>query len=121
MEKAELQHADYVHAEVWAEQERQIEKWGVQNHRSLHPSTISHPDLAYLLYCIPSEELAKKMCDDAFMRGHGNYAIIALEEFCEVIGASTEADRRQELVQLAAVVISWIKCIDRNTPKQVEH
>lgn len=83
---------------------RQITKFGAQ--RELPCIT---PSLAATV--LP-EDYAKKMCDDAFAAGNGTWAHIAVEELAEAIGAKTDLERREELIQLATVCMGWIEAID---------
>lgn len=91
---------------ILIERHRQDAKWGEQNHPSLHWAL----DYGY----IPSETRARGECESAFELGYGSWTHIAFEEFCEAVHAPDEAHRREELVQLAAVCLAWIECIDRN-------
>jgi hypothetical protein len=43
-----------------------------------------------------------------------------VEELCEVLSATSEHHRRDELVQLAAVAIAWIESIDRKMKENGE-
>lgn len=105
-------------AEVIAEREAQIEQWGVQDYPSVDPVLLARaggcsPERMAEEYEMPSEERAKFLCRTAFERGQGTYAHVAVEELAEVICAPTDAARRGELVQLAAVCHGWIQAIDR--------
>lgn len=97
-------------AEMLVERSRQDKKWGVQN----HPSIID-PDRwgAHYDYGIPSEAAAKQACDDAAKFGEQTWASIAIEELSESVYAVNDELRREELIQLAAVALAWIECIDR--------
>lgn len=92
--------------DVAAERARQDRKWGVQNWPSLSPDH-SH-ELAVVF-----EEAYKYLCETAFKRGKGSWDDIAAEEYAEVCAALDEPSRRKELIQLAAVIVAWIECIDR--------
>lgn len=95
--------------EVKDELDRQLTKWGEQNHPSVI-NGLSPESLAYT-YGIPVETLAKAHCDNAATI---TWAHIAVEELCEAVAASSDSERRIELIQLAAVIVSWIECLDRN-------
>lgn len=120
---------DAVLAEVLAERARQDAKWGEQN----------HPDVDRVLtdrqggcntrrmaeeYGIPTARSARSECNCATDAGQCTWAHIAVEELCEAVEAATDAQQgrkpisalRQELVQLAAVVVAWIEAIDRREP-----
>lgn len=64
-------------------------------------------------YTIAHEDAAKESCERAFAEGRGTWAHILVEEVAEALGAPTEVDLREELVQVAAVAIQWVRCIDR--------
>lgn len=114
----------YILSEIAAERVRQDTKWGEQNHASLSPVLTNHEggasatDLCWDLE-IPTADRARFLCEAAFKRGDGSWAHIASEEFSEAICAETPDARRAELVQLAAVVVAWIECIDRNAARQI--
>lgn len=102
--------------EVIDERVSQDTKWGIQNHPSLSPELKEETYLPNLTnyYLLPSEKDAKNNCEIDFKNGNANWASIAVEELCEVIESKDEKLRREELIQLAAVVFAWIECIDRN-------
>ncbi len=91
---------------VIAERTRQDAKWGEQNHPS-----VPHDACASL--GLPVEMYAKILNEDAVDAGALTWGHIALEEFVEAVCARDETHRREELVQLAAVCVAWIQCIDR--------
>jgi hypothetical protein len=93
--------------EIGAERARQDAKWGQQN----HPSVTKDPR-----QYIWSADILQQLCDSRFEDGTGAWADIALEEIAEAIEAKDDAERRAELIQLAAVVMAWIECIDRQVP-----
>lgn len=100
-------HINMVLSEVYQERVRQDAKWGEQNHPDFDPEVTAH---------IPSETKAKELCDNAFVKGYGTYSHILLEEFVEAIQvAEYNKDLlREELVQVAAVAVSWIEKLDRD-------
>lgn len=98
-------------AEIWLERERQDAKWGEQNHLSVRGS---EQDRAHLGSLIASERLARGACEQAAREGRLTWLHIAIEELAEVLEAGPDGDaRREELVQLAAVIVAWIECLDR--------
>ena len=108
--------------EIKLERQKQDEKWGEQTHPCLDQTLLNRegsctPQRMCENYEIPSETRAKFMCDNSFKNGTGTYAHIALEEFAEVLSEFDITKRRQELVQLTAVCLAWIECIDRQLPK----
>lgn len=91
-------------AEISDERNRQDKKWGVQD----HPSVCDDGDFG-----VVSEETAKTWCDYAAEIGELTWSDIALEEFAEAVHAPNDEKRREELIQLAAVICAWVECIDR--------
>ncbi len=65
-------------------------------------------------YGIINESRAKILCDKATQADKLTWSHIAVEELAEVICAESDLSRRDELIQLAGVVISWIQSIDSN-------
>jgi hypothetical protein len=98
-----------VFVEINAERERQDKKWGEQNHPI-------RKDEWHDLHCEAAER-AKQMCDTAFQAGRGTWMHILQEEFCEVFAEATAKGQRAELVQVAAVAVSMIECIDRRSSR----
>ncbi len=108
--------------EVARERRRQDAKWGEQNHPSVDPVLSGRsggctPERLCKHYEIPTEARAKYLCDTEHHAGVGTYASIAVEEMSEAVSAPDDVARRKELVQLAAVVVGWIECIDRRQAK----
>lgn len=90
-------------AEVAIERNRQDTKWGEQN----HPNGTGY-------------EFYKRLCDDARMAydlqsssGELTWDTILLEEVYEALTEECQANLRDELLQVAAVAVAWIECIDR--------
>lgn len=103
--------------EARKEMERQVDKWGWQNWPSLRapklPGTPVHE-----LYRIPTEHDAKERCNAYARSGALSYFDILLEEVCEVAEAPDDEARREELIQVAAVALSWVGAIDRRSGRQ---
>lgn len=107
-----------IFVELYEEILKQDSKWGQQNHPSVDPLLLERGALRMSEeYEIPSETRAKQMCETTAISGTVTWGHIALEEFAECICAQSDQDRRKELVQLAAVVVQWITCIDRRSGK----
>lgn len=84
-------------ARVLAETENQVAKWGIQH----HPDGTSPVCYGFLA------DMAKRTTDKAADAGTLTWSLIAFEE---VVEAFAESDRRalvEELVQAAAVFVSW--------------
>lgn len=109
-------------AEIADERARQDAKFGNQYHPCVNPSEINygdHDELRRKLhvaasYGMPSEQEAREECSDAASEGRLTWGHIAVEELSEAICSKTVQERRAELVQLAAVAVAWIECIDRH-------
>lgn len=84
-------------AERWA----QLKQWGEQR----------HPD-GTGAWNRPKADKYREYCELAFDRGQGTWAHILLEEVYEALAESDEVLLRAELVQVAAVCLSWIEDID---------
>jgi hypothetical protein len=103
-------------ADVNAERNAQIAKWGPQH----HPDGTS-PDAMLLrrtdinLDLRTGKELADIMrarCDLRAKQGEGTWLDILLEETFEALAEVDPAALRKELVQVAAVAGAWIEDID---------
>ena len=99
--------------EIQLERELQDVKWGEQNHSMLHPTAAySDPHLRSWI----AEEMRDR-CNNAFSMQEGDWFMILQEEIAEAFEqaalGNTEA-LRTELIQVAAVVVAMIECLDRN-------
>ena len=107
-----------VFEEILHERYKQEEKWGEQDHPSVDPVLTGRncgasPERLCEEYEIPTEDRAKFLCNNAAGKNVITWAHIAVEELSEAISAYDDKTRREELIQLAAVVVEWISCIDR--------
>lgn len=100
--------------EVAAERDRQDFKWGQQDHPSHGTFDSTHLTPARFHLGADADALRNR-CDHRARTGRISWADIALEEIAEALDADTEQARRAELVQVAAVIVAWIQCIDRHT------
>jgi hypothetical protein len=89
--------------EVAEEQVRQVDKFGVQN----HPDGTGQPHAAHKPY------RARRDCENAFKEGRGTWRHILIEEVAEAEAEKDPVRLREELIQVAAVAVSWIEAIDR--------
>jgi hypothetical protein len=106
-----MTHQETILDEVACERLRQDARWGEQN----HPSVPSGPDSRiHEITGILRENTAKRRYSSAEESGLITWAHIAGEEISEAVYAPSDSLRRGELVQLAAVIVAWIECIDRN-------
>ncbi len=93
-------------AEVQREMELQVEKFGVQH----HPAGTG---------CVGSEDallFARETYEAAKSNGHLTWRDILEEEVREVYVEIEAAKLRAELIQVAAVALSWVRDIDRSAP-----
>lgn len=100
-----------IYDEIKDKRAKQHEKWGEQNYHSLPPT-----GRAYITYTLilPEEMAIKELVNKEHSENKQNWASIALEEFLEVVNAPNDYERREELLDLAAVIVQQIECIDRN-------
>lgn len=106
--------------EIKFERIKQDKKWGVQNHPCLDPILLNKdttPQRMCIEYEIPTENRARQLLELAIENGTLSYAHIALEEFTEAVSEFDIHKRRQEIVQLAAVLVAWVEKIDRDLQK----
>jgi hypothetical protein len=97
-------HMLTVLAEIAAERSAQDTKWGEQN----HPDGTGPTDDARR-----AALEAKIRTDRAADEGRCTWALILLEEVFEALAEHDPARLRAELVQVAAVAVSWVQAIDR--------
>ena len=93
--------------EIAAERARQDAKWGEQN----------HPDGTWMLGDLGRANRARRECYNAAKRGTLTYRHILDEEVQEAFAEYDPATLRAKLVQVAAVAVAWIECIDRRGGK----
>lgn len=91
-----------IHDEIVAEEIRQDEKWGEQNHKFLTGSVTTE-----------MADRAKAATDASTKNGTLSWELILAEEVFEAFSARTTSELREELVQVAAVTAQWIAAIDR--------
>jgi hypothetical protein len=95
--------------EVLSEIHRSEAKHGLQN----DVPVVNHIKFSYNFR--DSDE-ARLACDKAMALKHHTHAHIIAEEYHEFMDAQTPHERREELVQLACVVIKAIKALDTQQP-----
>ncbi|MFI1562159.1 NUDIX hydrolase [Streptomyces sp. NPDC020490] len=89
-------------ADVDAERQRQLAKFGDQHHPDGTGSKSQQDDA----------ERARRWCQDAFGSGYGTWVDILTEEVVEAYAERDRARLRAELVQVAAVCAAWIADLD---------
>lgn len=92
-----------VTGEVAAECQRQVELWGEQN----------HPDGTALDGDNERADDVKRLNDMFVSTGHLTWRDILWEEVREAFAESDRDRLREELVQVAAVAVSWVNALDR--------
>jgi hypothetical protein len=98
--------SDHVHdvlMDVYEERAAQDLRWGVQN----------HPDGTGGQHFAGMAAAARAACDRRHRAGVGTWADILAEETFEAFAETDPQLLRAELVQVAAVAVAWIECIDR--------
>ena len=94
--------------EVRNERVRQDAKWGEQNHPD---GTCAGPNGAVIAK--QHADAARSVCDQMAKIGKLTWAHILTEELMEAYAETDESKLRKELIQTAAVAVSWIEAIDR--------
>jgi hypothetical protein len=102
--------------EIQAERKRQDEKWGEQNHPFVPPNLSNDDVIDYVNNSI----MARDFCDQEFSAGRGTWNEILNEEYHEAFAEAALGnvkEFREELIQVAAVVVAMIECLDRKEGK----
>jgi hypothetical protein len=101
------QHHPVLRRPVLAEIERECQnqdlKWGEQN----------HPDGTGGEWARNWARIARSECEQAAKRGRLTWRVIMREEWAEAVAETAWPKLRKELVQCAAVLVSWIEAGDR--------
>ena len=98
--------------EIQAERLRQDERWGEQNHPMVHFDEFSLVG-DYVTYAAGE----RHYCDARFKEGTGSWELILNEEVAEAyeqVALGNALELRKELIQVAAVAVAMIECLDRN-------
>jgi len=110
---------------VIAERQRQDAKWGEQNHPMLRLAArrafVAY-DVAANTALLPTAARAREHCNHEHRSGDGSYVSILVEEVSEFFEAcyahgETSDEARAEMVQVAAVALAMLECIDRKRAK----
>jgi NTP pyrophosphatase (non-canonical NTP hydrolase) len=94
--------------EIRAERKRQDKKFGEQNH--LINSEWWSPD-----FCKAKEKFFRKINKKEDFRF--SWLTVLLEEVYEAFGETDPKKQREELIQVAAVAVAIIECLDRREAK----
>ncbi len=102
--------------ELIKERYRQQAKFGTQDWPVISEGLYANasPEGRCVGLGIPSESEAKMTCNHALKLSKASWFDIIIEELSESVSADKE-HLREELVQLAAVVVAAIESLDRNT------
>lgn len=90
--------------DVFAERERQNQKWG---HNRDHRDGTGGDSFAALA------RHQRRVCERQFASGRGTWRHILEEEVAEAFAESDPVLLRGELIQVAAVALAWAEAIDR--------
>jgi hypothetical protein len=103
------------------ERAAQDAKWGEQN----HPDGTG-PDVIWLvdrteqgaiyvanMDAAQAARFFREACQETFARGQGTWLHVLLEEVAEAFECDDPVRLRAELIQIAAVCVSWAQSIDR--------
>lgn len=116
-------HQAEIFDEVAAERDRQDVLFGTPNNLPSVPSCGAggecRLDCAVILLGVPTEASIKEAVSLRKQMGTLTWAHVALEELVEAVSAKNAVDRRKELVQLTAVLVAWIECLDRTHDREV--
>lgn len=96
-------------AEVANERRNQHKKWGVQD--------LPIEDITQIDGDRKSAEIYKRINDMRLSVGIPIFRDILMEEVYEAVSETAPERQREELVQVAAVAVQMIECIDRKTRK----
>lgn len=103
--------------DVVQEMQRQVDRWGVQNHLSYTDGDAIGDIVDVRMYHPPAADFAKDVYERKALVGLQSWNDILLEEVMEARDEAYVGDLaklREELIQVAAVACSWVESIDRN-------
>lgn len=93
-------------ADIKVERDRQMRKWGEQNHPLGFGEKGSRE----------SANFARALCDARAKNGTVTWADILSEEYHEARAEGGLEEAREELIQVAAVAVAMVDWIDRGAP-----
>ena len=102
--------------EIVAERIRQDKKWGEQNHPIVRMPNDHVSNISILYAYWHRAERARTFCDSEFANDRGDWGMILVEEVTEALaeGAAGNMEKcKAELIQVAAVAVAMIECIER--------
>jgi hypothetical protein len=92
---------EQIFEDVRAERSRQDQRWGKQ----MHPNGTSQKFK-------PMADSARNACRKADAQGANTWMHIMREEVWEALSETDRERLRSELVQVVAVGVAWIECLD---------
>jgi len=103
---------NYIFDEIRLERQRQDEKWGEQNHPMI-------PEIFSIEGCKQTLNTMRHQNDLNSINGKANWYHILAEEILEVFAETEPMKQRKELIQVAAVAVAIIECLDNAFLKDV--
>lgn len=95
-----------IYEEIQDERTRQNEKWGEQNHLPIEWIAILTEEVG---------EASKEALDHHFINGLGDsYGLDCSDKAKSIIQQERMKKYRKEIIQVAAVAVQMIECLDRN-------
>jgi protein involved in temperature-dependent protein secretion len=95
-------HRKHIFSAIADERKRQVEKWGVQK----------HPDETGGVSAEHRAWHARMVTESKAESGTISWRDILFEEIAEAFAEADQEKLREELVQVAAVVVAWIEDLD---------
>lgn len=102
--------------EVRVEREKQDAKWGQQNHSMVPPDGTDSLGKIHLFEHGRKADMWKDFNDQRVAGKRLAWDGILFEEVYEAFAESDPVKIREEMIQVAAVAVAIIECIDRATP-----
>jgi precorrin-6B methylase 2 len=100
--------------DILREVSRNLYRWGMQQHPDIYIGGSTQ-------YGCPDNNVARAACERAAKEGRITWAHILVEEVAEALDTQSPADLRDELVQVAAVALDWIRDLDQRRAASEEH
>ena len=106
-------------SDINKERDRQVQKWGDEDNFDLPPISFKFNDpgsVAAQILGVPHMTDAREACEANADAGQQDWGSVIVEELAEVVeaaGRQNEVDLYSELIQLAAVAVSWAEALLR--------
>jgi hypothetical protein len=101
-----------IYARIEKEVRRQVDLWGEQNHQDVTNGDVEY-ECSAREYYRNQADLLKMSNEYEDKAGVLTWETILLEEVYEALAESDPEKVKNELVQAAAVIVTWINCIER--------